>query len=334
MRSSTAATSGFNVLDPGRRHAWRSTLGRYGEYQSGCHAGRRRHARFMAAASAAPKSGASWRLPPGRAKARVPFVVAGLEDMRDSFSLAMNWMSRPWERHFEAHRPAAPPRYPANQLRERRLGPPNRLCLTPTWLKRLCGRPSSLPHPSLLSPTASATGAGAAVETGAITSAPGPARTRRLAYLAGQRPRHHVDGELGQGHSFSTIWRRRTTAGLCRPAAGAGRPASGPADDAALGAAEPGRCIKRSGDRRLSGARFTRRSSPSLGRWLSSDMDADDDGVPEWRSERQMGYVAFPTFGHRAISGRKARTSARWRRPDLLAYLISPKPMRFARSPS
>ena len=57
-------------------------------------------------------------------------------------------------------------------------------------------------------------------------------------------------------------------------------------------------------------------------RWLADDMDADGDGVPEWQTERQLGYVAFPTFG----VGRGWSQGADIRLlecPDLLAYLIS-----------
>lgn len=30
--------------------------------------------------------------------------------------------------------------------------------------------------------------------------------------------------------------------------------------------------------------------------WFSSALDHDQDGIPEWQDERQMGYLAFPTF--------------------------------------
>ena len=58
--------------------------------------------RSMTAASAVPKVGRALE-PCSRAQTRgsCTFAVAGLEDMRDSFSLAMNWASQPWDRHFE-----------------------------------------------------------------------------------------------------------------------------------------------------------------------------------------------------------------------------------------
>ena len=59
-----------------------------------------------------------------------------------------------------------------------------------------------------------------------------------------------------------------------------------------------------------------------FGCWLSADNDADDDGLPEWRSERQMGYVAFPTFG-RGQAWAQGADIRQMETPDLLAYLIS-----------
>ena len=47
-----------------------------------------------------PMIGRAFALAPG-ARIRIPFVVAGQADMRDSFSIAMNWMSRPWDGYFE-----------------------------------------------------------------------------------------------------------------------------------------------------------------------------------------------------------------------------------------
>ena len=84
----------------------------------------------MAAASAAPKSAAPSSLQPAES-ARVRFAVAGLEDMRDSFSLAMNWMSQPWERHFERIERAAAARTP-DYARETRIGTASLICHTRT----------------------------------------------------------------------------------------------------------------------------------------------------------------------------------------------------------
>ena len=47
-------------------------------------------------------------------------------------------------------------------------------------------------------------------------------------------------------------------------------------------------------------AGFAREVLPGLrrffDRWFTQERDVDGDGFPEWQDERQMGYVAFPTF--------------------------------------
>lgn len=57
-------------------------------------------------------------------------------------------------------------------------------------------------------------------------------------------------------------------------------------------------------------------------RWLQPDLDADGDGLPEWQSEHQMGYVFFPTFASWQTWGQKADVRL-VETPDLLAYLLS-----------
>jgi glycogen debranching enzyme len=71
---------------------------------------------------------------------------------------------------------------------------------------------------------------------------------------------------------------------------------------------------------------FLRESLPKLvrflQRWLQPDRDVDGDGLPEWQSEAQMGYVFLPTFAAWQTWGQGAdiRTVES---PDLLAYLVS-----------
>jgi hypothetical protein len=57
-------------------------------------------------------------------------------------------------------------------------------------------------------------------------------------------------------------------------------------------------------------------------RWLGKDLDADNDGFPEWQDERQQGYVTFPTFGtsFNWAQGADVRTVEG---PDMAAYLLS-----------
>lgn len=72
--------------------------------------------------------------------------------------------------------------------------------------------------------------------------------------------------------------------------------------------------------------RFLRETLPGLlkffERWLSSDCDADNDGLPEWQTESQTGYPFLPTFaaGQPWGQGLDIRTVES---PDLLAYLLS-----------
>lgn len=57
-------------------------------------------------------------------------------------------------------------------------------------------------------------------------------------------------------------------------------------------------------------------------RWFMPDLDKDGDGLPEWRSEAQTGYVSTPTFSIGLPWGQHLdiRTVEA---PDLLAYLLS-----------
>lgn len=56
--------------------------------------------------------------------------------------------------------------------------------------------------------------------------------------------------------------------------------------------------------------------------WFADDNDHDQDGIPEWRDERQMGYVAFPTFA--AWQRWSQSADVRYvETPDLTAYLLS-----------
>lgn len=71
---------------------------------------------------------------------------------------------------------------------------------------------------------------------------------------------------------------------------------------------------------------FLKESFPKLmkffDRWFRQDHDLDEDGFPEWRQERQTGYIAFPTF---AMSQNWSQgADVRFvESPDLAAYLLS-----------
>ena len=69
---------------------------------------------------------------------------------------------------------------------------------------------------------------------------------------------------------------------------------------------------------------FAAEALPALQAFFSSWLaqDADGNGVPEWQSERQMGYIAFPTFG-RGQAWAQGADVRQMESPDLLSYLIS-----------
>lgn len=54
--------------------------------------------------------------------------------------------------------------------------------------------------------------------------------------------------------------------------------------------------------------------------WFAQDVDGD--GVPEWTDDRQLGYVAFPTFAP-GMPWAQGADISRAETPDLLAYLLS-----------
>ncbi|MBC7870792.1 MAG: hypothetical protein H7Y09_08125 [Chitinophagaceae bacterium] len=57
-------------------------------------------------------------------------------------------------------------------------------------------------------------------------------------------------------------------------------------------------------------------------RWFASDVDTNQNGLPEWKNERQSGYVSWPTFsiGHAWSQGVDIGSVES---PDLAAYLVS-----------
>lgn len=57
-------------------------------------------------------------------------------------------------------------------------------------------------------------------------------------------------------------------------------------------------------------------------RWLQADLDHDGDGLPEWQSENQTGYVFTPTFAAWQAWGQGADIRL-IEAPDLAAYLLS-----------
>ncbi len=261
-----------------------------------------------------PKLGCRLTLEP-QDSARIPFVVAGLAEMRDSHSVAMNWMSRPWDSYFERidREAAAVPRISTGEAKWDRLIDLSYVLLLQSMLK---GN-DLLPHPSFVANRASNRG-----------------WSRR-----------------GDGSDHIRAWSGQdpTLAHLSVPvlanikadyAAGIIRNYLVTQDASGMVDRQPGLAGQRQGllmmpllarmacefYQRTGDSAFVAEVFPSLRaffeRWLQDDLDADRDGVPEWRSERQIGYVAFPTFGMgqgwaQGADVREMET------PDLLAYLCS-----------
>ena len=261
-----------------------------------------------------PKVGRLFELPPA-SRARARFAVAGLEDMRDSFSLAMNWVSRQWERHFERidRDAAAIPRISSGNADWDRV-----IDLSHAHLVKSFMRPTErLPSASIVANRAGNRGWSRRGD-GADHIRAWSGQDPTLAYLAGSAIAT-IDGGLAQGLILNYLATQDETGFVDR------QPGLGGQRQGLLMMPILARLswilFQRAGD-----IDFLRQVYPGLvsffGRWLASDMDADDDGAPEWRSERQTGYVAFPTFGRGHFWAQGADIQ-QMETPDLLAYLIS-----------
>lgn len=258
--------------------------------------------------------GARFMLKAGHA-ARIPFVCAGLADMRDSFSLAMNWLSRPWDRHYaqiDRQAAAVPTISTGNAAWDLVID-----LSYATVLKAFMNATDALTQPSFVGSRAdnrgwSRNGRGddhirawagqdppaAYLALPAIAGIePSLAKAVIRNYLATQDASGFIDRQPGLGGQRQQL--------LMMP----------------LLARLSWLVVERTADEE-----FAKEIYPGLRkfflRWLADDMDADGDGAAEWQSERQLGYVAFPTFGlgrgwAQGVDIRLLET------PDLLAYMIS-----------
>lgn len=259
-----------------------------------------------------PKIGCLIELAPG-ASLRIPFVVAGLADMRDSYSVAMNWMSRPWAPYFE-------------QIDRNAGAIPKISTGKPAWdllvdfsavqlIKSVMDPTEHLPHHSLVAYRCADRGwsrRGDGADHVRAWSGQDPTYTYpAIAALAG------VDQGLAKGMLRNYISVSDETGFIDR------RPGLGGQRQGLLQIPILARLclmlVENSDDRELAAEAL-----PALraffSRWLAEDADAD--GVPEWQSDRQMGYIAFPTFG-RGQAWAQGADVRQLESPDLLAYLIS-----------
>ncbi len=259
-----------------------------------------------------PKLGRRLVLPAGETTT-VPFVVAGLPDMRDSHSVAMNWLARPWDIYFEKidDFAGAIPRIQTGEKTWDRL-----LDLSCNLLLQARMEPSDqLSHASLV--------ANRAINRGWSRRGDG---------------RDHIRAWAGQDPTLAYL--AATAAANIEPdwAKSLIHNYLSTQDDTGFVDRQPGLAGQTQGlmmmpllarmswivyhlteDRDF----LTEVMQPLIAffqRWLGEDKDAD--GAPEWRSERQMGYVAFPTFGM-GQGWAQGANPRQMETPDLLAYLIS-----------
>ena len=259
-----------------------------------------------------PKIGCLIELAPGES-IRIPFVVAGLADMRDSYSVAMNWMSRPWAPYFERidRHAAALPKISTG---------------APSWdllidysaanlIKSLMDPTEYLPHHSLVAYRRADRGwsrRGDGSDHVRAWAGQDPTYTYpAIAALAG------IDAELAKGILRNYFAAADETGFIDR------RPGLGGQRQGVLQIPILARlCLMLVEE--AEDLAFAAEALPALrvffSRWLAEDADAD--GVPEWQSERQMGYIAFPTFG-RGQAWAQGADLRQLESPDLLAYMIS-----------
>ena len=259
-----------------------------------------------------PKIGCRIELAPDES-CRIPFVVAGLADMRDSFSVAMNWMSRPWSAYF-------------NSISQNAASIPKISTGNPDWdlaidlsyaqlVKSFMSPSEHLPHYSLVANRAS--------ERGWSRRGDGSDHIRAwsgqdptLAYLA-VASIAGVDSDLAKA-IVSNYLAVQDESGFIDRQPGLGGQRQGVMLIPILA-----RLSLMIYEQTEDGA-FVADILPSLlsffMRWFVEDVDSD--GVPEWQSERQMGYIALPTFG-RGQAWAQGAQIRQMETPDLLAYLIS-----------
>jgi len=261
-----------------------------------------------------PKVGCKVKIDVGQT-VRIPFVVAGLTDMRDSVSLAMNWMSRPWKPFFEqiSLEATTVPKIETGNADWDKVIDLSYTLLINSFLKPT----DHLPYASFVANRATDRGwskRGDGADHIRVWSGQDPtlayltvpaivnidpklAKAVVLNYLSTQDDSGFVDRQPGLGGQKQGVMMIPTLARMAWM------------------------IYQQTDDKQFIQDTFTK-LNVFFKRWFNHDMDADGDGVPEWRSERQMGYVAFPTFGKGQPWGQGANIQ-QMETPDLVAYLIS-----------
>ena len=259
-----------------------------------------------------PKLGCKLRLAPGESK-RVRFATAGLRNMRASLSLAHNWMAQRWQPYFDEidSLAASVPRISTGDARWDRLIDHS----TNLLLKSLMRESQALTEPSFVA-----------------------FRNTNRGWSRRGTGSDHIRGWDGQDPTLAWLLLPAMASIAPHYVKGIVRNYLATASENGFVDRQPGLAGQRQGLLMMpllsrmawtiyeaDGDKvFLAEVYPALKRffdhWLAQD--ADGDGAPEWRSERQMGYIAFPTFG----GGRGWSQSAKpllMETPDLLAYLVS-----------
>lgn len=262
-----------------------------------------------------PKLGRRFTLRAG-ATLNIPFVVAGLADMRDSYSVAMNWMSRPWDPYFERinRDAAAVPRIATGNAGWDRVIDLSYVHL----LQSLMDPTEHLPHTSFVANRATKRG-WSRRDDGSDHIRPWSGQDPTIAYLS-VAALASIDGDLASSIIRNFIAIQDETGFIDR------QPGLGGQRQGLLMMPLLARMSWLVYQRAADNDDFLSGALPALlafyRRWFAADHDIDGDGVPEWRSERQLGYVAFPTFGRGQFWAQGANIN-QMESPDLLAYLIS-----------
>lgn len=261
------------------------------------------------ASSASAKIGQTIKIEAGQTTT-VRFVHAGRTTLNESIALAQKWLQTAWNSHFEQIQVAAIPTIETGDDVLDQVLALSYQALVEAFLKPTV----SLPNSSFVATRNSGHGFhdGHTADRGWNGQAPTLAYLTALGiasvnpglaqgiihnYLAVQQPNGWIDGKPGLGGQKQGV--------LCLPILA--RLAWGIfqyTEDAA----------------------FLSESFPKLQRfferWLQPDLDHDGDGLPEWQSESQTGYVFTPTFAAWQAWGQGADIRL-LEAPDLAAYLLS-----------
>lgn len=261
-----------------------------------------------------PRLGARMHIPAG-SEITTRWVTAGLPDVNDSANLAFRWLHEDWTPHFDAVNQAAeaiPQIFTGDDALD--------LAIAASYqqlIESFLRASGSLPFASFVARRDprdgySARGNGADYTRGWSGQPP------QLAYLAALGVAT-VDAELAQGVVRNYLAVQQDDGWIDR------KPGLGGQREnlicTPLLARLAWEIYQYTEDRQFLSDVF----QPLLkffNRWFAADVDADQDGLPEWQQERQTGYVYQPTFGIGQIWAQNADIHY-VETPDLAAYLLS-----------